>query len=247
MGYRVDEIDKRIIYYLARDARNASPPAIADEVDVTPATIRNRIRQLEEQGIVRGYHADIDYERIGGRVTYQFSCTAPVPERDRLAQAALEVAGVVTVRELVTGHANLAVTAVGTDTDDVSRIASRLSDLGLTIEDEGVVEAEYHHPYHQFGPEDAPTGPSMTDVMSLTGGAEVVEFTVSDAAPVAGSSIQAVVEEGLLDEDMLVVGIEREGEVLTPKGETEFRPGDVVSLFSKEPLDSTTLEVFGEG
>jgi len=246
MEHRVDEIDKRILYYLAQDARNTAAPAIADEVQVTPATIRNRISTLEEEGIVRGYHAHIDYERIKGRVTYQFSCTAPVTDRDRLAQAALEVPGVVTVRELMSGRANLSITAVGTDTDDVSRIASQLSDLGLEIEDESVVEDEYHHPYHPFGPEDAPVGPSMTDFMSLAGGAEVIEFTVAEGAEIAGLSIEDAVEAGLLSDEMLVVGIEREGDVLTPKGETEIRPGDVVSLFSKDPLERSALEVFGQ-
>jgi len=245
MDYRVDEIDKRILYYLARDARNTAAPAIADEVQVTPATIRNRIQQLEEHGILRGYHAAIDYERIEGRVTYQFNCTAPVPDRDRLAQAALEISGVVTVRELMTGHANLAITVVGTDTDDVSRIASELSDLGLEIEDEGVIEEEYHHPYHPFGPDDAPTGPSLTDFMSLAGGAEVVEFTVSEGAPIAGLTIEEAVSESLLAEEVLVVSIEREGDAITPKGDTEIQPGDVVSLFSKDPLEKRSLEAFG--
>ncbi|MFQ3294514.1 MAG: DNA-binding Lrp family transcriptional regulator [Natrialbaceae archaeon] len=245
MDYRVDEIDKRILYYLARDARNTAAPAIADEVQVTPATVRNRIQQLEEHGILRGYHAAIDYELIEGRVTYQFNCTGPVPDRDRLAQAALEISGVVTVRELMTGHANLAITAVGTDTDDVSRIASELSDLGLEIEDEGVIEEEYHHPYHPFGPGDAPTGPSLTDFMSLAGGAEVVEFTVSEGAPIAGLTIEEAVSDGLLAEDVLVVSIEREGDAITPKGDTEIQPGDVVSLFSKDPLEKRSLEAFG--
>jgi DNA-binding Lrp family transcriptional regulator len=245
MDHRVDKIDKRILYYLARDARNTSAPAIADEVQVTPATIRNRIRELEDDGILRGYPADIDYERIEGRVTYQFNCTAPVPERDRLAQAALAVPGVVTVRELMAGHANLMIMVVGTDTNDVSRIASELSDLGLEIEDEGVIEDEYHQPYQPFGPEDTPAGPSLTDFMSLAGGAEVVEFTVSEDAPIAGLAIQEAVSEGLLADEMLVVGIEREGDVITPKGETDIQAGDVVSLFSKDPLEKEALQAFG--
>lgn len=245
MEYRADEIDKRILYYLAQDARNTSAPAIAEEMQVTAATIRNRIRQLEEEGVVRAYPADIDYERIGGHVTYQFRCTAPIPDRDRFAKAALDISGVVRVRELMTGHANLAVTAVGSDTNDISRIAGDLSDLGLDIEDESVIEGEYHHPYHAFGPEDAPTGPSLTDFMDLAGAAEVVEFTVSDGAEIAGMTIESAVSEGLLADEMLVVGIERDGDILTPKGEAEIQAGDVVSLFSKTPLEREALDVFG--
>lgn len=245
MDHRVDEIDKRVLYHLARDARNTTAADVAEEMDVTAATIRNRIHQLEAAGILRGYLADINYKSIEGHVTYQFSCTAPIPERDRLAQSALEVSGVVSVRELMTGKTNLAVTAVGSNTDDISRIAGELSDVGLDIEDESVVEGEYHQPYSPFGPEDAPVGPSLTDFMSLAGGAEVVEFTVSEGADVAGLTIEDAVENGLLADEMLVVGIERDGDVLTPKGETLIQTGDVVSLFSKSSLEKDALDVFG--
>lgn len=245
MDHRVDEIDKRVLYHLARDARNTTAADVAGEMDVTAATIRNRIHQLEAAGILRGYLADINYKAIEGRVTYQFSCTAPIPERDRLAQSALDISGVVSVRELMTGTTNLAVTAVGADTEDISRIAGELSDSGLDIEDESVVEAEYHRPYGPFGPEDAPVGPSLTDFMSLAGGAEVVEFTVSEGAAVAGQTIEGAVEDGLLADEMLVVGIERDGDVLTPRGETSIQPGDVVSLFSKSGLKQDALDIFG--
>ncbi|CQH64535.1 Lrp/AsnC family transcription regulator / TrkA domain protein (plasmid) [Halobacterium hubeiense] len=245
MEYRVDEIDKRILYHLARDARNTTAAEIAEEMEVTAATIRNRIHQLEAEGVLRGYLADINYKSIEGRVTYQFSCTAPIPDRDRLAQAALEISGIVSVRELMTGKTNIAVTAVGSNTDDISRIAGELSDIGLEIEDESVVEGEYHQPYNPFGPDDVPVGPSLTDFMSLAGGAEVVEFTVSEGAEVTGLTIEEAVNEGLLADEMLVVGIERDGDILTPKGETKIETGDVISLFSKSGLEKEALEVFG--
>lgn len=245
MEHRIDGIDKRILYYLGADARNTAAPAIADEVDVTPATIRNRIRQLEERGILRGYPADIDYERIDGRTRFLFICTVPVPERERIAQEVLDVTGVVNVRELMAGRSNLHVTAVGVDTNDMSRIAGELSDIGLEIEDEDVVEHEHYHAYHPFGPEDEPAGPSLTDFVSLAGDAEVVEFTVSDGAEVAGSTIQEAVDADLLADEMLVVGIERDGTVLTPKGDTELRVGDVITLFGREAIQRETLEAFG--
>jgi len=245
MGHRVDEIDKRILYYFALDARNTPTSDIAEETGVTPATIRNRIEQLEKQGILRGYLADIDYESIDGYVTYQFTCTAPIPDRPKLAQSAREVSGVITVRELMAGSENLMVTVVGADTDDINQIAGELADLGLEIEDESVIEGEYHTPYSPFGPETVPKGPSLTDFMSLAGDAEVVEFTVSEDAEIADMTIEEAVDEGLLADEMLVVGVEREGDVLTPKGETVMQNGDVVSLFSKAPLKKDSLEAFG--
>ncbi len=245
MSYRIDEIDKRILYYFALDARNTPTSSIAEEMEVTPATIRNRIEQLEERGILSGYPADIDYKSIGGYVTYLFTCTAPVPDRARLAQSVLDVSGVVSTRELMSGSHNLLVTVVGADTDDISHIAGEISDLGLKIDDESVIEGEYHTPYGPFGPEKVPKGPSLTDFMSLAGDAEIVEFTVSEGAEIAGTTIERAVEEDLLADEMLVVGIERGGDVLTPKGETVVQAGDVVSLLSKGPFDKDSLEAFG--
>lgn len=51
--------------------------------------------------------------------------------------------------------------------------------------------------------------------------------------------------EALLSEEILVVGIERNGEILTPKGKIEIQPGDIISLFSKTPLERESLEIFG--
>lgn len=245
MGHRIDEIDKRILYYFALDARNSSTSDIAEEMDVTPATIRNRIAQLEENGVLTGYPAAIEYKSVEGYVTYQFRCTAPIPDRPRLAQSALEKPGVISVRELMAGSANILVTAVGADTDDINQIAGELADMGLEIEDESVIENEYHAPYNPFGPEDVPKGPSLTDFMSLAGDAEVLEFTVSAGAEIADMTIEEAVDNDLLADEMLVVGIEREGDMLTPKGETVIEPGDVVSLFSKAPLDQDALDGFG--
>ncbi|KDS92313.1 AsnC family transcriptional regulator [Halorubrum saccharovorum] len=245
MEHRIDEIDKRILYYFGVDARNTATSEVAEEMGVTPATIRNRIDQLEEQGILRGYLADIDYKSIGGYITYLFRCTAPIPERTQLAQSALDVSGVVGVQELMSGSGNLLVTVVGADTDDINHVAGELSDLGLTIEDESVMQGEYHRPYDPFGPETVPKGPSLTDFMSLAGDAEVAEFSVSEDAEIAGNTIEQAVASGQISREAHVVGIERDGDVLTPKGDTAFQTGDVVSLLSTAPFKKDSLKAFG--
>ncbi|UPV98794.1 winged helix-turn-helix transcriptional regulator [Halorussus gelatinilyticus] len=243
MSHRVDEIDKRILYHLAADARNTSAPTIAEEVDVTPATIRHRIRQMEEAGIIEGYHADIDYERTDGRIVNQFTCTAPVADRHRLAQAALQVSGVVNVRKLMAGRENLVVTAVGTDTDDVTRIARELSNHGLDLEREDIVQDELYHPYHPFGAEDEPSQ-SFADVQNLAGGAEVIEFTVPEDAAITGRTLEDANESGVIDDDSLVISIERGDAVLTPRGDTAVEAGDVVTLFAPESVPEGTVEAF---
>lgn len=140
---------------------------------------------------------------------------------------------VVNVRELMTGRRNLHVLAVGEDTDDLHRIARTLSEFGIEIEDETLVQRESASPYAPFGLDEESTAHAPTNLISLTGGADVVEVTVRGDARVAGRSIGDIATEGILDEETLVVAIEREDRELTPHGETVLRPGDIVTLLSR--------------
>jgi DNA-binding Lrp family transcriptional regulator len=246
MGRRIDDIDRRILYELARDARNVSAPQVAEAVDVSAATIRNRITQLEQNNIIRGYHADIDFERCEGRLTNLFVCDAPVGDREDLARQVLTVPGVVNVRELRTGRGNLQIKAVGEDMSDLTRIAQQLNKIGLAIEDEDLVQREYFAPYQPFGPDDEGQRGVMTDVVSLAGGASVVDVTVGVDADIVGETLRAANEKELLDDDLLVIAIEREDRIITPKGNTEIRAGDLVSVFSRDGVADSTLDVFGE-
>ncbi|MBB6647289.1 Lrp/AsnC family transcriptional regulator [Halobellus ruber] len=244
MTYRPDEIDRRILYYLGANARDTSAPMIADEVDVTPATVRNRINRLEEHGIIRGYHTDIDYERSGGKVTTQFTCTAPVGKRSALANKAESTPGIVHVRELLAGQDNLVITAVGEDTADINRIAHQLSAAGLSIQREDIVIDETFQPYHRFAPEEDRAPSPVTDFHAVAGGGELVEFTVSETAGIAGVTLDDAHQQGLVPEEVLIVGVEREGAHITPNGNTEIKPGDVVSVFSPETLPEELVTAF---
>lgn len=248
MGYRLDDIDRHIIYELMRDARNTSASAMADAVNVSPGTIRNRLDQLEEHGIVRGYTAGVDFERADGHLTTLYVCNAPVSDRKALAQEATTVPGVVNVRELMTGRRNLHIKAVGEDTAALRRITRALSQLGIEIEDETLLEAETNCPYGAFGPDDAVATTEATDFISLAGDANVVDVTVQAEAPIAGQTLETAVKNETLDEETLVIAIERDDRVLTPHGTTVVRPDDIVTVLSRSGDTEGVLETFrGEG
>ena len=145
-GTVLDEIDERIVYELQRDARNSTTTALADELDVTATTVSNRISQLERDGIVTGYHATVDYGQAGFPLHVLLVCTAPISERATLAEQALEIPGVVTVRELMLGTENLRVEAVGRTNDDITRVATALDELGLQPSEEILVRNHYTRP-----------------------------------------------------------------------------------------------------
>jgi DNA-binding Lrp family transcriptional regulator len=146
----LDDLDRRILHALQRDARHTSSRDVADRVDATASTVRKRIARLEEEGILTGYHADVDYERGGYQLHVQVVCTAPIDRRSAVAQAALDVSGVVGVRELATGERNVTVTVVGEDGDDLTRIATELGDCGLTVQDENLIRSDVERPFTGF-------------------------------------------------------------------------------------------------
>jgi len=150
----LDDLDRAILHALQDDARKMSTSTIADRMDVASSTVRTRIRNLEEAGVITGYHAEVDYEAADFQLHTLIVCTAPVPDRERLAQAALETEGVVAVREVMTGNENVHVEVVGRDGDDLSRIGRELDEIGFEIEDENIIRNEYVRPYSGFGDTD---------------------------------------------------------------------------------------------
>mgnify|MGYP000932155602 FL=1 len=60
----LDELDKRIIEELCISSQG-SYRQIAKRLGVHPTTLIQRIKNLEEQGIILGYRANVDYLKLG--------------------------------------------------------------------------------------------------------------------------------------------------------------------------------------
>lgn len=146
----LDSVDRRILYQLQQDARRTSSSDIAEKLDLSPSTIRTRLDKLETSGIIRGYDVDIDYDLAGYPLYTKIICTAPVPERDSLANQAREIHGVTAVREIMTGERNVYVNAIGEDHDDLNRVSEEIDNIGLHIVDEQLIRDEFVCPYHGF-------------------------------------------------------------------------------------------------
>jgi len=64
---RISEKDITIINFLMRDARMPYTE-IARRLGVTEAAVRKRVKKLEEEGIIRGYQAQVDAKKIGYKI-----------------------------------------------------------------------------------------------------------------------------------------------------------------------------------
>ena len=60
----LDEVDRRLLTLLHADAR-MSNSALADAVGIAPSTCHGRVRRLQDLGVIRGFHAEIDPGAIG--------------------------------------------------------------------------------------------------------------------------------------------------------------------------------------
>ncbi|WP_276272923.1 Lrp/AsnC family transcriptional regulator [Haloarcula litorea] len=147
----LDDIDKGILFLLQRDARDLTIQEMAEHVDVSASTVRNRIERLESEGVVRGYQPIVDYDRAGFQLYVQIICSAPNPQREELAEAALDVGGVIAVREVLNGQENIQIEAVGTTSDDVARITDELTRIGLDVVNTKIIKESYTQPFNHFG------------------------------------------------------------------------------------------------
>ena len=64
----LDEIDRRLLASLQDDGRMTNVD-LATTVGLTPPPCLRRVRALEESGVIRGYHADLDGSKLGYTIT----------------------------------------------------------------------------------------------------------------------------------------------------------------------------------
>lgn len=150
MGRDLDDVDRSILYLLQRDARNTTAQDIADTAGVSASTVRNRIDRLEADGIIRGYHPEIDYEAANLQLQITFVISANPTNLAELSEQIRGIQGVIDVREMLTGRRNIHVDVVGTSTGGITRITDAIHDLGVEIESSEMMRRRHVQPFNHF-------------------------------------------------------------------------------------------------
>jgi len=88
----VEEIDRQIVDLLARDGR-MSFTDLGKATSLSTSAVHQRVRRLEQRGVIRGYAAVVDYEAMGLPLTAFISIKPIDPSQpddapDRLAAVA---------------------------------------------------------------------------------------------------------------------------------------------------------------
>jgi DNA-binding Lrp family transcriptional regulator len=79
----LDDIDRRILTELHADARIPNN-ALAEAVGIAPSTCHGRMRRLQDLGVIRGFHADIDPAAIGLNLQAMISVSLQSGARGRI-------------------------------------------------------------------------------------------------------------------------------------------------------------------
>ncbi|MBA2273871.1 MAG: Lrp/AsnC family transcriptional regulator [Actinobacteria bacterium] len=64
----MDAIDRRIIGHLQRDAR-LTYADVGAAVGLAASSVHDRVRKLERAGVIRGYRAEVQLDRVGWPIT----------------------------------------------------------------------------------------------------------------------------------------------------------------------------------
>lgn len=110
-----DDLDEATVAALCRDGR-ADVRSLAEETDAVATTVQKRLRVLEDDGVIRGYTARIDYERLGYE-TAVFRLSVDERSVDDVTARLRERNELVTVYETTGRHG---VFAVGTFEDETA-------------------------------------------------------------------------------------------------------------------------------
>ena len=117
----INDIDANILTILQSNAR-VSNAEIARQVGLAPSAVFERIRKLEERGVIRGYSARIDPRAVGlPLVAYTFVRSNDRPGGIRTAELLAEIPEVLEVHH-VAGEDCFLVKVRAADTEALGRL-----------------------------------------------------------------------------------------------------------------------------
>ncbi len=123
----LDETDVKILKALTADARLSSRQ-IAKRCDISIGTVLSRIKKMESEGIINGYTALLDQEKLGYELTVVTEITV---SKGRLLEMESEIARIPNVCCVydLTGLADAAIIAKFKNREDLSKFTKHLLSL----------------------------------------------------------------------------------------------------------------------
>ena len=129
MKVRFDATDLKLLVALQQDGR-LSYSELARRVGLSPPAVSERVRGLEESGVIRSYRADVDPAALGFPITVLIRIAVNSGDKCRSLLLSLEAFPEVLEAFRVTGEDSAVVKAVVATTDHLEDFINRLGRLG---------------------------------------------------------------------------------------------------------------------
>ncbi len=126
----MDATDKQILALLERNAR-MSVKEIAASISLTPPAVSQRIRRLEQEGIIEGYTTVINLAGIGRSIRALISLSVPPASREEFLQLAQQQKAVLQCHH-VTGEYSYILSVATHDMESLERLINRFQKIGQT-------------------------------------------------------------------------------------------------------------------
>ncbi|TXG82332.1 MAG: Lrp/AsnC family transcriptional regulator [Sphingomonadales bacterium] len=119
---RLDEIDRRILASLQENGRMTNVE-VAERAGITAPPCLRRVRAIEESGVIRGYHADVDPAALGYTITVFALVSLKSQAEDDLQAFEQHIAKLPEVREcfMLNGEIDFVLRVVAQDLQSFQR------------------------------------------------------------------------------------------------------------------------------
>lgn len=126
----MDEIDRQLVAELQDDAR-LTRSELGKRVGLSPSSVGDRLRRLEETGVITGYRAELEPGALGFAMKAILRIRPDSGQLKRIATVAAETPEVVECHR-VTGEDCYVLNLVFRSMDDLERLLDRFTPFGRT-------------------------------------------------------------------------------------------------------------------
>ncbi|WHH58860.1 Lrp/AsnC family transcriptional regulator [Petroclostridium sp. X23] len=126
----MDSIDYRIIRLLQKNGR-LSMKKLGELVSLTPPAVAERVKKLEETGVICGYRAVINPEKLGKIIKAVVNISMKPEKRNEFLKLVAENPNIVECHH-VTGSYSMTIKAIFKETVELESLIGKLQQFGHT-------------------------------------------------------------------------------------------------------------------
>ena len=116
----LDETDREILRILQGDARTPFSE-VARRIDMSSATVHDRVNRMEEAGVIEGYHAAVDPKAVGYGVSAFVGLRVEQGREEDALERLRDIEGVSEIH-LTTGEWDVILKVIAADTDSLREL-----------------------------------------------------------------------------------------------------------------------------